>query len=121
MKIRNFRRIIAILALMILAESAMVVHGDSKREVMTDPSYLLSSEEACRQDVKDTLSSHGRTNSGVTLTRATDAQGVSRYTVVISHRRLGKMTDAEMRSLKKDLYREVKTGENCIVSYDFLL
>ena len=119
MKMRNFKLIIAMLALMILAESAMVVHGAGKRDAVPDPRYLLSSEDACRQSVVDALSSHGLNNSGVTLTRQTDESGVSRYTVVISHVRLAKMSDQEKRSLKRDLYRNVET-EGSTISYEFL-
>ena len=73
------------------------VQGQSKTDVAAQERYYMVLEQEYVSNVRTYLNEQGFTNSGVTLTRVVDAQGIREYQVVLHHRYLEKISDNELQ------------------------
>ena len=78
-------------------------------------------EQQLLMDVRQYLKDNGYTNSGVTLTYVTDADGDPEYTFTIHHKRINDMSEEERAALSEELMQACNASGSYSISYEYLL
>ena len=78
-------------------------------------------EQQLLTDVRQYLKNNGYTNSGVTLTYVTDADGSPEYTFTIHHKRINDMSEEERAALSEELMQACNASGSYSISYEYLL
>lgn len=78
-------------------------------------------EQQLLKDVRQYLKNNGYTNSGVTLTYVTDADGDPEYTFTIHHKRINYMSEEEREALSAELMQACNASGSYSISYEYLL
>lgn len=78
-------------------------------------------EQQLLTDVRQYLKDNGYTNSGVTLTYVTDADGSPEYTFTIHHKRINDMSEEEREALSAELMQACNASGSHSISYEYLL
>lgn len=71
--------------------------------------------------VRQYLKNNGYTNSGVTLTYVTDADGDPEYTFTIHHKRINDMSEEEREAFSAELMQACNASGSYSISYEYLL
>ena len=78
-------------------------------------------EQQLLMDVRQYLKNNGYTNSGVTLTYVTDADGDPEYTFTIHHKRINDMSEEEREAFSAELMQACNASGSYSISYEYLL
>ena len=78
-------------------------------------------EQQLLMDVRQYLKDNGYTNSGVTLTYVTDADGDPEYTFTIHHKRINDMSEEEREAFSAQLMQACNASGSYSISYEYLL
>lgn len=78
-------------------------------------------EQQLLTDVRQYLNNNGYTNSGVTLTYVTDADGDPEYTFTIHHKRINDMSEEEREAFSAELMQACNASGSYSISYEYLL
>lgn len=78
-------------------------------------------EQQLLKDVRQYLKNNGYTNSGVTLTYVTDADGDPEYTFTIHHKRINDMSEEEREAFSAELMQACNASGSYSISYEYLL
>ena len=78
-------------------------------------------EQQLLKDVRQYLKNNGYTNSGVTLTYVTDADGDPEYTFTIHHKRINYMSEEEREAFSAELMQACNASGSYSISYEYLL
>lgn len=78
-------------------------------------------EQQLLTDVRQYLKNKGYTNSGVTLTYVTDADGDPEYTFTIHHKRINDMSEEEREAFSAELMQACNASGSYSISYEYLL
>ena len=78
-------------------------------------------EQQLLMDVRQYLKNNGYTNSGVTLTYVTDADGDPEYTFTIHHKRINDMSEEEREAFGAELMQACNASGSYSISYEYLL
>lgn len=78
-------------------------------------------EQQLLTDVRQYLKNNGYTNSGVTLTYVTDAEGSPEYIFTIHHKRINDMSEEERAALSEELMQACNASGSYSISYEYLL
>lgn len=78
-------------------------------------------EQQLLTDVRQYLKNNGYTNSGVTLTYVTDADGDPEYTFTIHHKRINDMSEEEREAFSAELMQACNASGSYSISYEYLL
>ena len=78
-------------------------------------------EQQLLMDVRQYLKNNGYTNSGVTLTYVTDADGDPEYTFTIHHKRINHMSEEEREAFGAELMQACNASGSYSISYEYLL
>ena len=78
-------------------------------------------EQQLLTDVRQYLKDNGYTNSGVTLTYVTDADGDPEYTFTIHHKRINDMNEEEREAFSAELMQACNAFGSYSISYEYLL
>ena len=78
-------------------------------------------EQQLMTAVKCYLKENGYTNSGVTLTYVTDADGNQEYTFTIHHKRINDMSEEERETLSGEMMQTCNASGSYNVTYEYLL
>lgn len=73
--------------------------GQSKDALMVEEEYYQILEEGYVRRIRDCLEEKGFCNSGVTLTKTVEATGERSYEILIHHKRLFRLTEAQQERL----------------------
>ena len=83
--------------------------------------YYRAKEKQLVLDTREYLGQNGFSNSGVTLTRVMDTDGVRKYTITVHHGKIDKLDDSSKESLKNELSALVFADDGCIFYHEFLV
>lgn len=97
-----------------------VMSGSNKDERRLEL-YYREQEQQLVRDTRNYLNQSGFQNSGVTLTRVVNEDGVREYTVTVHHDKIHRMDDMERDALKRELAGLVFEEDNCCFSHEFLV
>ena len=78
-------------------------------------------EQQLLTGVRQYLKDNGYTNSGVTLTYVTDADGDPEYTFTIHHKRINDMSEEEREAFSAELMQVCNASGSYSISYEYLL
>ena len=78
-------------------------------------------EQQLLTGVRQYLKNNGYTNSGVTLTYVTDADGDPEYTFTIHHKRINDMSEEEREAFSAELMQVCNASGSYSISYEYLL
>ena len=78
-------------------------------------------EQQLLTDARQYLKDNGYTNSGVTLTYVTDADGDPEYTFTIHHKRINDMSEEEREAFSAELMQVCNASGSYSISYEYLL
>ena len=78
-------------------------------------------EQQLLTDERQSLKNNGYTNSGVTLTYVTDADGDPEYTFTIHHKRINDMSEEERETFSAELMQACDASGSYSISYEYLL
>ena len=92
----------------------LCVGGTARSESRVQEQQLLT-------DVRQYLKNNGYTNSGVTLTYVTDADGDPEYTFTIHHKRINDMSEEERETFSAELMQACNASGSYSISYEYLL
>lgn len=108
------------LILIILLCTTETVMSRNKADAAGEKRYLASLEKEYESCMKLLLKEKGYQNSGVTVRWISDEEGNRSYTVMIHHRRLGRISDAERKELVDELSEAEFEKEKCTFHYEFI-
>ena len=91
------------LVIILALSSAKVVSSREKLAQQELDRYFCQMEKETVKEVRNILGSQGYINSGVTLTRITEAEGQVEYVLNIHHERLYQIDDEERQELVEKL------------------
>ena len=83
--------------------------------------YYRAREKQLVGDIREYLGHSGFPDSGVTLTRVIDTDGVREYTITVHHGKIDKMDASSRESLRKELSTLVFAEDNCLFYHEFLV
>lgn len=83
-------------------------------------SYYRGLERELVRETREYLGQEGFQNSGVTITRVIDTDGIREYTVTVHHGKINEMSEDARESLKEELAKLTFMAENCIFCHEFL-
>ena len=78
-------------------------------------------EQQLLTDVRQYLKNNGYTNSCVTQTYVTDADGDPEYTFTIHHKRINDMSEEEREAFSAELMQACNASGSYSISYEYLL
>lgn len=110
----------AMLILVIAFCISETVLSQSNHARQMEEKYYDELEEAYLQELKLFLAEEGYKNSGVTMTRMVDKDGVRSYTVTIHHKLIDKMSEGEKRELTKACGQIAFADEDSVFCHKFL-
>lgn len=84
-------------------------------------SYYRAKEKQLVSDTREYLGQNGFSNSGVTLTRVMDTDGVREYTITVHHGKIDKLDASARESLKNELLKLVFADDSCVFYHEFLV
>lgn len=93
-------------------------HDPGAKEV---EAYYRQLEQELVQEIREYLAVAGFENSGVTLTRVLDGDGVREYTITIHHGTIDRMDEAAREKLTEQLSELVFVADNCTFCHEFLV
>lgn len=109
-----------LLTLIILFCATETVMGRNRTDKMGDKQYLASLEKEYEAGMKLLLKEKGYQNSGVTIRWISDEDGSRSYTIMIHHRKLEQISDAEREALVGELSGAEFEKERCTFHYEFI-
>lgn len=83
--------------------------------------YYREQEQQLLAETREYLTELGFSNSGVTLTRVVDGEGIREYTFTIHHGKIDRMNDIERQQLADKLSKIAVLDDNCKFYHEFLL
>ena len=83
--------------------------------------YYREREQQLVRDTRDYLNQSGFRNSGVTLTRVVEEDGMREYTITVHHDKIHGMNETEREILKTELATLVFVEDSCSFSHEFLV
>ena len=101
----------------------LCVGGTAKSESRDEAQRVENrvQEQQLLMDVRQYLKNNGYTNSGVTLTYVTDADGDPEYTFTIHHKRINDMSEEEREAFGAELMQACNASGSYSISYEYLL
>lgn len=99
---------------------AGTVNGKNNEKERVEKHYLASIEKEYRQEITDILQKEGYKQSGITMTRVIQDEGMIDYTVKIHHKKLGKLSEIQKQELEKKLKQIDFAVENVSFCHEFL-
>lgn len=120
LKKQGFIFFTTILVLITALSIAGTVQSKERDRFDLNNPLIKEEEKSCVEQVKKVLEEHKCKNSGVTITKTIDIQGMRQYQVTIHHDKINKMTDTEKRELCQDLEEIKFKQENFTISYNFI-
>lgn len=100
--------------------SKTVMSGSNKDRQQLEL-YYRQQEQQLVKDTRNYLNQSGFSNSGVTLTRVVEENGMREYTITVHHDKINRMDDNERVALKSELATLVFMEDNCSFSHEFLV
>lgn len=97
------------------------VYSQSKISERELENYYREKEQKMVCEVREYLNQSGFENSGVTLTRVLEADGMREYTLTVHHGRIEGMDESGRENLKEELSAFNFTAENCIFFHEFII
>ncbi|MCD7836280.1 MAG: hypothetical protein LUG83_06485 [Lachnospiraceae bacterium] len=97
------------------------VIGQSRINDEEMETFYQMKEDEMVCEVRRYLNENGFRNSGVALTRVTDAEGNREYTLTVHHDRIDVMSDEERNDLKNRLSAFDFLTEECSFRHEFLI
>lgn len=82
--------------------------------------YYRALEKQLVCDTREYLNESGFRNSGVTLTRVVDENGMREYTMTVHHGKIDRMDENARQILKEELSQLVFAEANCTFYHEFL-
>ncbi len=117
---RNIFVILTVMSVMIIWISMSgVVKSQSKEDTRATEQYFSTLEKQYVNETRGILNTLGYKNSGVMLNRTVSGEGKREYRVIIHHRKLESLNEAEKCLLIKHLQQMEFGGENISFSYTF--
>lgn len=83
--------------------------------------YYMALEKQLVCDTREYLNKSGFPNSGVTLTRVVNENGMREYTMTVHHGKIDRMDENSRQILKEALSQFVFAEENCTFCHEFLV
>lgn len=120
MKTAKFVTITIILLLITTFSITGTVMSQNKDRDPIDAKHYRIIENEYIAQVRKQLEQQGYKNAGITMTRITEADGSREYTVLVHHRRINSLDEAERIQLANDLNRTYFPVEGCGFVYEFL-
>lgn len=103
---------IALILVIAFCISGTVI-SQSKGQSRVEESFYQEVEQEYVREVRELLTTQGYNNSGVTMTRIIDENGIREYTVAIQHKYISKLEEEKKLELIKDCEEIVFPVENC--------
>lgn len=114
-----------VLTLCLVLLSAFFIGGTVKSGSNKDNQqlerYYRAQEQQLVRDTRNYLNQSGFQNSGVTLTRVLEENGMREYTITVHHDKIDRMVEMEREALKAELSTLVFMEDNCSFSHEFLV
>lgn len=110
----------AVLVLVIGFCVTETVISQSNEARCVEEKYYDEMEGAYLAEMKQLLTDKGYGNSGITMTRITDEEGMRSYTVSIHHKLINKLSKDEQEKLMETLGGIVFPDASCRFSHEFL-
>lgn len=108
------------LVLMIVFCISETVIGQGQRDVKAKEQYYRDMEQEYVREIRRLLEDEGYSNSGVTMNRVIEEDGIREYTVTIYHKRIQKLTDEQKIKLLAECRFVDFPVENCNIFHEFL-
>ena len=99
----------------------LCVGGTARSESRDEAQRVENRVQEQLTDVRQYLKNNGYTNSGVTLTYVTDADGDPEYTFTIHHKRINDMSEEEREAFSAELMQACNASGSYSISYEYLL
>ena len=109
-----------LLLLLIVFFSRETVYAQMEGRIAVDSEVQKQIEKEHVEAVKDILSEHNLSNSGVMMTKVIYGDGKREYTVKINNRMIQQMTPYEQAQLKKEIEKISFPLPNCSFTYEYL-
>lgn len=114
-----FYVVTVVLILIIVLCAGGTVRSESRDEAQRVENRIQ--EQQLMADVRCYLKENGYSNSGVTLTYVTDADGSPEYTFTIHHKRINDMSEEEREILSGELMQACNASGSYNIAYEYLL
>lgn len=120
MKTVKFAIITIVLLLITTFSVTGTVMSQNKDKDPIDAKHYRILENQYIAQVRERLEEQGYKNVGITMTRITEEDGTREYTVLLHHKRINALDEAERGLLVQELCDTYFPIEGCEFSYSFL-
>lgn len=97
------------------------VRGQADHEMMACEKYYQVLEQEYVSEIRAYLNEQGFENSGVTLTRVVDEQGVREYRITLHHKHLEKLSMEERNEIFGEIKNMAFENDGCIFQINLLV
>ena len=125
-KMKNINRggfitVVLLLTLIAVYCSAGTVMSRTDLSAQELEGFYREKEEGLVDEVREFLNGEGFPNSGVMLTRVTDADGSREYTLTVHHGKIDRLDEENRLLLMEQLEKMVFEDEDCTFRHEFLI